>query len=186
MREALNLSVLSVALTACVTAPAVYLVDRSTVLEEQAGGGLPSVELRLEREANSASPEALSAAELAASGQPTDGDALRGLSERYRDGSSDRARRNGLLLRRCLVEALDGSLRADREACPDAFDDASVAALLVRLNRERRQLWRYLERLRPEGSEGALRQSWRERRLERLICGGSFDSSSGVVVKRCP
>lgn len=196
--RAARLALAALALTGCITAPAVVIVDRRTALEQQASGSFRGLEEELEQAGLTPRPAPLTPAQLGASGvrreglEATDSD----------DETSDAVRTDALLIKRCLGEALDGTLVLTIDPCTGTLDVPSVDRLVERVNRNRRQLWRWLaaqtrgqgrdqtrDRVRDqarEKSDDEVRAAWRQIHLAGLVCGGAYQVAGGAwEIKKC-
>lgn len=184
----------ALALTGCITAPAVVIVDRRTALEQQASGSFRGLEEELEQAGLVPRPAPLTPAQLGASGvrreglEATDSD----------DETGDAVRTDALLIKRCLGEALDGTLVLTLDPCTGTLDVPSVDRLVERVNRNRRQLWRWLAaqtrgRGRDQGRDQTrekpddeIRAAWRQIHLAGLVCGGAYQVAGGAwEIKKC-
>jgi hypothetical protein len=166
----------------CVSAPAVVIVDRRTALEQQASGSFRGLEEELEQAGLSPKPAALTPAQLGASGVRREG--LEATGED--DESNDAARTDALLIKRCVGEALDGALVLTLDPCTGAIDVPQVGRLIERVNRDRRQLWRWLAGHVQGRTDDEVRAAWRQTHLAGLVCGGQFQAAGGAwEVKRC-
>ena len=177
---------LVLALGGCIKAPDVVLVDRHSLLEEQAAARLPAAESRLAQAAVSPGPAPLTSGELARSGwhTPAGHDAIAALYPGWLD---DDAALEQLLVRHCIGEAKDGVLVATPAACAGALDAADVGRRLEKANRSRRQVWLYLQTQRPRAGDDEVRRSWRRQRQVALACGGWWQRDDAVwEAKACP
>jgi hypothetical protein len=172
----------------CIRAPAVVIVDRKTALEQQASGSFRGLEEELEQAGLSPRPAALTAAQRGAAGVRRQG--LEATDED--DESSDAVRTDALLIKRCIGEGLDGALALTLDPCTGTLDVPAVGRLIERVNRERRQLWRWLAGQARKGREQApasdeeVRTAWRKVHLSGLPCGGQYQVAGGSwEVKRC-
>ena len=184
----------ALAVAGCISAPAVVIVDRRTALEQQASGSFRGLEEELEQAGLTPRPAPLTPAQLGASGvrreglEATDSD----------DETSDAVRTDALLIKRCLGEALDGTLVLTLDPCTGTLDVPSVDRLVERVNRNRRQLWRWLaaqtrgqargqERDQArEKSDDEVRAAWRQIHLAGLVCGGAYQVAGGAwEIKKC-
>lgn len=181
---------LALALAGCISAPAVVIVDRRTALEQQASGSFRGLEEELEQAGLTPRPAPLTPAQLGASGvrrgslEAADSD----------DESSDAVRTDALLIKRCLGEALDGTLVLTLDPCTGTLDVPSVDRLVERVNRNRRQLWRWLAaQTRGQGrdqgrarTDDEARAAWRQVHLAGLVCGGAYQVTGGAwEIKKC-
>ena len=174
-------AVLALALAACVSAPAVVIVDRKTSVEQQASGSFRGLEDELEQAGLARRPTPLTAAQLGAAGVRRDG-----LEASDQDDGSDPVRADALLVKRCVGEALDGTLVLTIDPCTGTIDVPQVGRLIERVNRERRQLWRWLAGQAPGKTDDDARAAWRETHLAGIPCGGQIQVAGGKwEIKRC-
>jgi len=173
----------AVALTGCIKAPDVVIVDRRTALEEQAMGHRPAAERELNRAAVARRPAAMTRDELAAAGwRPRrEDDAVANL---FADAARDADRVEVLLLRRCIGEAESALLVQTRRTCTGGVDSSEVARLIERVNRNRRQVWAYMARVR-RVSAGSARTAWRKQHLVELVCNGHVQTNGEWGLKKC-
>jgi hypothetical protein len=184
-RDLLRCGVLLCALGAlaggCVSAPAVVIVDRKTFVEQQASGSFRGLEEELEQAGLLPRPVPLTAAQLGAAGVRREG-----LEATDQDDGSDAVRADALLIKRCLGEALDGTLVLTLDPCTGTLDVPLVDRMIERVNRERRQLWGWLAGRAPGKTADEVRAAWRETHLVGLVCGGQVQVAGGTwEVKRC-
>ncbi len=162
----------------CITAPPVVLLDNKTALEHQAAGSYELLDRELAQAALSPSATPLTAGQLAeggaATGAPVDELVRLHLEMRSHAEVVDR-----LLLRRCVGEALDGSLRATFDSCPEGTDLAEVRRTVARANRERRQIWEFIRERRPDVPLDAVRATWRKHHLRHVRCGAPLETDDG-------
>ncbi len=182
-RPRLTLALLAAAHAAgCVRAPAVVIVDRKTAQEQQAAGSFRGLEEELEQAGLSPRPTPFTSAELAEAGvgdsdatsDGAAGGALDGDGEDPGAVGNDAVRTDALLVQRCIGEALDGTLVLTLEPCTGTVDVPEVGRLIERVNRERRQLWRWLGEHAGGKSPEAVRAAWREVHVAGLVCGGQL------------
>jgi hypothetical protein len=167
----------------CIRAPAVVIVDRKTAVEQQASGSFRGLEEELEQAGLVPGPAPLTAAQLAAAGVGRDGTEA---GRQDDDAGNDAVRTDALLVKRCLGEALDGTLVLTLAPCTGTVDVPQVGRMVERVNRERRQLWRWLGSKAPERSAQEVLGKWREVHLVGLVCGGQLEVAAGSwEVKRC-
>ena len=182
VRAGLALVALAALAAGCIRAPAVVIVDRKTALEQQASGSFRGLEEELEQAGLAPRPAPLTAAQLGTAGVGREG--LEAGEED--DDGSDALRADALLVKRCLGEALDGELVLTIEPCTGTVDVPLVGQLIERVNRERRQLWRWLAGQAPGKTDEQIRAAWREVHLAGLPCGGQYQVAGGAwEVKRC-
>lgn len=166
----------------CIRAPAVVIVDRKTALEQQASGSFRSLEEELEQAGLAPRPAPLTAAQLGASGVRREG--LEATDQD--DDGNDAGRADTLLIKRCLGEALDGTLVLTLDPCTGTVDVPLVGRMIERVNRERRQLWRWLAGQAPGKTADEVRAAWRETHLAGLVCGGQVQVAGGAwEIKKC-
>ncbi|MEY3012184.1 MAG: hypothetical protein RIT45_919 [Pseudomonadota bacterium] len=163
----------------CIRAPDVVLVDRRTALEAEAAGRFEADERRLDDKATDPRPAPLTRATLEAAGwrPKAEHDAIAAMTRRPED---EQERLDALLLRGCVGEARDGTLRSLPRRCAGAVDPAEVGRLVERENRSRRQVWAWLARQRKDVPYETLRDRWRTSHLERVVCGGMIEQQAGV------
>jgi len=162
-----------VALTGCIKPPEIVMVDRATALEQQASGSFDDVERRLNRSAVEPRPVALTPEQLQALGvrpSPRAADEVE---------LTDADRVDGLLLQHCVGEGADGLLADTRDECRGAADADEIESLVDRVNRARRQLWRWMHEQRTDASMDDLRRGWRQAHLRGVVCGGWIEGSDG-------
>ena len=171
---------LAVACAGCVTAN-VVIVDKKTALEEQAAGSFRGLEEEIEQAGLLPRPTPVTAAQLAASGVAVVPD------DAAAQGLPDALRADTLLVKRCIGEAVDGTLVLTSDRCTGAIDVPDVNRLLERLNRSRRQLWDWMAARAPRRAPDEIRRTWREVHVAGLICGGQIerDGGGGWEVKTC-
>lgn len=195
---AARLALAALAVAGCISAPAVVIVDRRTALEQQASGSFRGLEEELEQAGLAPRPAPLTPAQLGASGVRREG--LEAADSD--DETSDAVRSDALLIKRCLGEALDGTLVLTLDPCTGTLDVPSVDRLVERVNRNRRQLWRWLAAQtrgqgRDQGRDPArdqardqtddeARAAWRQIHLAGLVCGGAYQVVGGAwEIKKC-
>jgi hypothetical protein len=187
LKRCLDLLALSLlACSACVHAGDVILLDRKTVLEEQASGELHPLENDLREAVIVPRGAEFTHAELEEAGadltnstlsQVVDVDALVRTEADYLDD---------LLVRRCIGEGHSGLLVETPRTCLGRTDEGRSSAAVQRVNRARRQLWRYLHEARPQVPEPELRATWRRLHLEAVVCGAQIQNERGKwEIKRC-
>jgi uncharacterized protein YdbL (DUF1318 family) len=171
------------AMSGCVKAPTVVIVDRKTALEQQASGSFRGLEEELEQAGVQPRPAPLTSSQLASAG--VNGKVL----EEDQAGAaagSDAVRTDALLVQRCIGEALEGTLALTIEQCTGTIDVPEVNRLIERVNRERRQLWRWIGEQAKARSAQEVRSAWRQTHLAGLICGGHLQKVDGTwEIKPC-
>jgi hypothetical protein len=162
-----------VALAGCIKPPDIVMVDRATALEQQASGSFDDVERRLNRSAVEPRPVPLTPEQLQSLGVRS---SARGADE---VGLTDADRVDDLLLQHCVGEGADGLLADTRDECHGAGDADEIEGLVDRVNRARRQLWRWMHEQRSAASIDDLRRGWREAHLRGVVCGGWVEVTDG-------
>jgi len=169
-------------LAGCVSAPAVVIVDRRSFVEQQSSGSFRGLEDELEQAGLAPRPATLTPAQLSAAGVAGPGLAAADQD----DEGNDAVRGDALLVKRCVGEALDGTLVLTIEPCTGTIDVPLVGRLIERVNRERRQLWRWIAGQSPGKTEDDVRATWRATHLVGVVCGGQIQAGGGAwEVKRC-
>lgn len=164
---------------ACFQPPPVVLLDQKTALEQQAAGSYEALDRELVEAALSPRAEPLTAGQLAARGEAA-GAPLTELTRLHLEMRQQAELVDRYLLRGCAGEALDGTLRATFETCPEGADLAEVRRTVARANRQRRQLWEGIQRRRPEAAPEAIRAAWRRHHLEQTVCGAPIEQPDGA------
>jgi hypothetical protein len=154
----------------CIKAPDIVVVDRATALEREAAGSYPALENELERAGTAVKPTPLTRETLEEHGHP------RPILDE--EESSDAERVDALLKQHCLGEALDGALVATRDRCT-VKEVPHLSELVERANRDRLQIWEWLQAERPGRSLVEVRKAWREVHLRAVVCGGQVQRSDG-------
>ncbi len=174
-----------VALAGCIKAPDVVIVDRHSLLEEQAAARMPATQAQVAQAGLSAGPAPFTSGQLVRSGWQPDAehDAIAAL---YSGWVDDAQMLDQLLLRHCIGEARDASLVSTPDACSGAVDLADVSRRLEKANRSRRQIWLYLQQRSHDG-EADVHTAWRQTRQKGLVCGGWWQKDDGAwEAKPCP
>jgi len=174
------------ALGGCIKAPDVVLVDRHTQLEEQAAGRLPTQQAALAQSGVAPGPAPFTSGQLAQSGwhSVSGHDAIAALYAGYQD---DAAVLDQLLLRRCIGEGREATLLATPDRCTGAVDVADMSRRLERANRNRRQVWLYIQAQRPGTTLDEVRAAWRVEQQRAVVCGAPWQRDDGSwEVKACP
>lgn len=159
-------------LLGCINPPPVIVVDRATALEQQAGGTFEDLEKRLARASVAQQPISLTPEQLESLGltAPTLVD---------KTDPTDPERVDDLLQRHCLGEGLDGMLADTPDDCQGVTDHQQVLVLLDRVNRARAQLFRWMQKQRPDATLDDLRKKWREAHMRGVVCGGWMQGDDG-------
>jgi hypothetical protein len=163
----------------CIKAPDIVLVDRATALEQQAAGSYAPLEAELTAAGMAPRPTPFARGQLEAAGikPPT-------LADEAELADADRI--DALLKQRCIGEALDGTVVDTHDVCGVAEDLEANLALLDRSNRDRGQIWRWLEAQRPKAAPEDVRRAWRETHLKAVVCGGWVERAAGQwEAKKC-
>jgi len=177
------LAVAAVSAAGCIRAPDLVIVDRTTALEQQAAGNYRPLSDELERAGIVPRAAPLTRGQLDAAGvraaRPEE--ALADV-----EAESDATQLDALLLRRCLGEARDGTIVETPKSCTGAIDAARVTRLIERTNRNRWQIWRYLQTRRPSTPMDEIRRVWRETHLSGVVCDAPVESTAGAwEPKKC-
>src|SRR6201999_3041914 len=115
------------AVSGCVKAPEIVMVDRATALEQEASGSFDELERKLDRSGIEPDPVPLTPEQLQALGiQPAP---LVDASE-----LTDADRLDGFLMQHCLGEGKDGLIVDTHDACQGAADADELASLATRVN----------------------------------------------------
>ncbi len=162
-----------VGLSGCFKPPEFVVVDRATALEQQASGSFDELERKLDRAAIEPRPVPLTPEQLEALG-------VRPAPLVDESDLTDADRLDGLLAQHCIGEGKEGLLVDTRDACKGAADEHEVENLLERVNRARRQLWRWMHGQRADVSESELQRAWRENHVRNVVCGGWIEGSDGT------
>jgi hypothetical protein len=171
---------------ACISAPDVVLVDRKTLLEEQASGELTALENELREEVLTPHATPFTRAQLAEVGADLSRDTLARIVAVHALVQGHGELLDDLLVRRCVGEANSGLIEETPATCAGRVDGSRTSAAVQRVNRGRRQLWQYLHEQQPEESEDALRTRWRSHHLQTVVCGGQVQADDGTwSAKRC-
>jgi hypothetical protein len=163
---------LALSALACVKPPEIVMVDRATALEQQASGSFDELERRLDRAAIEPRPVPLTPEQLEALG-------IRPAPLVDESDLTDADRLDGFLAQHCVGEGKDGLLVDTRDACRGAADAQEVATLIERVNRARRQLWRWMHEQRADVAEGDLQRAWHDNHVRNVVCGGWIEGSDG-------
>ncbi len=161
----------------CIKPPEIVMVDQATALEEQAGGSFDDVERGLDRAAVEPRPVALTSEQLEALG-------VRSGPRADDAGLTEADRLDELLVQQCVGEGLDGLVVAAGASCRGAVDADEVDLLVARVNRARRQLWRWMRARRSEVAIGDLRRAWREAHLRGVVCGARVEVEKGQWTRK--
>ena len=173
-------------ITGCITVPDVVLVENKTALEKQAAGEYRSLEMELQRTSLRGGPENITKSQLQGKNVDLRESTLGEIVRLYSSVQSDAERVDHYLVAQCIGEAKTGLLEETRELCSEDIDPVEVNSLLERSNRNRRQLWRdVIARVKTDVSEENVRNTWRKRHLQRLICGGLFEGEAGWEARQC-
>lgn len=174
---------LGLLLMGCVKAPnTVYMVDAQTALEQQASSPFTQLERSLDLTLTAPTFQPYAAADVEKSQQSSE--EVTRLSSIYSVHLEESARVDLLLVRQCLGEGLDGLLQVRSETCQGNPDAQELVRIAQRVNRNRRQLWAWLKRERPQASEADIIKTWRRVQLEEVVCGTLIQQENGEWVPR--
>lgn len=162
----------AVVLAACFKPPEIVMVDRATALEQQAAGSFEELERQLDRGGIEPRPVPLTPEQLETLG-------LRPPPLVDESDRTDGDRLDALLAQHCLGEGKDGLIVDTRDACKGGADAHEIQTLLERVNRARRQLWRWMHEQRRDVPERDLLRTWRENHLRNVVCGGWIEGGDG-------
>jgi hypothetical protein len=180
------LGLLVLTASACVHAGDVVLLDRKTVLEEQASGELHPLENDLRESVIVPRGAEFTHAELEEAGADLTNSTLSQVIEVNALVRTEADYLDDLLVRRCIGEGKLGLLVETPRTCLGRTDEGRSSAAVQRVNRARRQLWRYLHEARPQVPEPELRAQWRRLHLEAVVCGAQIQDENGKwQIKRC-
>ena len=158
---------------ACFKPPEIVMVDRATALEQQASGSFDELEQRLDRAAVEPRAVPLTPDQLDALG-------IRPAPLVDESDMTDADRLDGLLGQHCVGEGKDGLIVDTRAACNGGEDAERTLILVERVNRARRQLWKWMHEQRADVSEEELQRAWRENHVRNVVCGGWVEGSDGT------
>ena len=156
----------------CFKPPEIVMVDRATALEQQAAGSFEELELKLDRAGIEPRPVPMTPEQVEALGvkpAPLVDDAE----------LTDADRVDGLLVQHCLGEGKEGLLVDTRDSCKGAADMDELQTLLERVNRGRRQTWRWMHEQKGGSSERDLQHAWRDAHVRNVVCGGWLEGNDG-------
>lgn len=173
-------------LSACISAPDVVMLDRKTVLEEQASGELLPLAHALREAAIDPKGVPFTRGQLEEAGVDLGHDALGQLIQLQQLPLSELDYLDDLLIRRCIGEARSGLLVETPETCSGDRTAIRISAAIQRVNRSRKQLWRYLYERKPAEQQETIRHLWRQRHLATVPCGGQIqDEDERWSIKTC-
>jgi hypothetical protein len=170
----------------CIRPPDVILLDRKTVLEEQASGEMVALENELREVAITPRGAVLTRGQLDEAGADLSRDALSTVVSIYRSLNSEAELVDQSLRQRCVGEARNGLLVETPTTCTGGVGAERMSAAVQRVNRSRRQLWRHMQELEPEKHEEEVRRLWRARHLHTVVCGAQVQTDDGGwELKKC-
>lgn len=173
-------------LSACISAPDVVMLDRKTVLEEQASGELLPLANALREAAIVPKGVPFTRGRLEEAGVDLGHDALGQLVQLQQLPLSELDYLDNLLVRRCIGEARSGLLVETPETCSRDQPAIRTSAAIQRVNRSRKQLWQYLYERKPAERQETIRHLWRQRHLATVPCGGQIQDDEGLwSIKAC-
>jgi len=172
-------SLLLLTLSGCFKAGEVVIVDRATVLEQEAAGSYPELEHALSRAEVAPRPVPLTPAQLEALGiEPP------ALVDHTNLTDADAA--DALLVEHCIGEGKDGLLAEALQSCRQEGDRDETDRLIERINRARRQLWRWMQSERPDVPLPDIQRAWQKIHAEGVVCGGWRQrADGGWEAKQC-
>jgi uncharacterized protein YdbL (DUF1318 family) len=171
-------------LCSCVKAPTVVVVDKNTALMEQIGMNAPQKEKGLVDEALSPIPEPITSAEMSRSSVDVSQTSVQEILKAYQSLKTDMPLVEALLVRGCLGEALDGFLV--ELPCEGELQASAIAPIVQRINRDRRQIWAFMQARSDGATEEQVRHAWRKRWIEGLVCNAKVQMEDGSWgVKKC-
>ncbi len=160
------------ALAGCISAPNVVLMDQKTALEQQAAGEFRALENDLQQAGISPKGEDITRSQLEGKDADPGRSSMGEIAQLYSEVQSDAGLVDRLLAAHCIGEALDGLLRQTPERCTEEVDTAEINRVVQRTNLHRRQIWKIVQKQKPDASEDEIRDAWRARHLKRVVCGG--------------
>jgi hypothetical protein len=173
-------------LSACISAPDVVMLDRKTVLEEQASGELLPLANALREAAIVPKGVPFTRGQLEEAGVDLGHDALGQLVQLQQLPLSELDYLDNLLVRRCIGEARSGLLVETPETCSGDQTAIRTSAAIQRVNRNRKQLWQYLYERKPAERQETIRHLWRQRHLATVPCSGQIQDDEGLwSIKAC-
>lgn len=173
-------------LSACISAPDVVMLDRKTVLEEQASGELLPLADALREAAIVPKGVPFTRGRLEEAGVDLGHDALGQLIQLQQLPLSELDYLDDLLVRRCIGEARSGLLVETPDTCSGDRTAIRTSAAIQRVNRSRKQLWRYLYERKPAERQETIRNLWRQRHLATVPCGGQIQDDDELwSIKAC-
>lgn len=170
-----------VTLAACIKAPTVVIVDRKTALEEQAAGRYRPLEEDLGRALSEPRAVPLTGGEIVGAGEKSEVlSTVGGATMTEEAARSERVRIDGWLSNHCLGEAKDGTIVETPRQCAGDADSAQLARAVERANRNRVQVWQFLQQKNPSRTLDEIRATWRRTHLESVVCGAPVERADGV------
>lgn len=165
----------------CIKNPSVLISDRQTALEQQASGDFRQLEGDLDKAGVTPRPVPFTRGQVEAQGGEAERLALAQEGEETDDDRLDR-----LLVRRCVGEAKDGTVADTRGSCTTPADVRLIGALVERTNRNRWQVWRFLQQQRPSATMEQVQREWRKVHLDGVVCKGQIQRDDGTwSTKEC-
>lgn len=179
IRLVLAAAFIVVVFAGCVKVPEIVMVDRATALQQQASGSFEELETRLDRAAIEPRPVPLTPDQLEALG-------VKPAPLVDESDLTDADRLDGLLTQHCVGEGKDGLLVDTREACRGGADADEVGTLVERVNRARRQLWRWMHAQRADLAEADLQREWHDNHVRNAVCAAWIEGTDGKwAAKSC-
>ena len=168
---------------ACVRPPNIVVTGQKTALENQAAGEFHVLENDLHQAGVSPRAESIPREQLVS--QQQRGSQVHGeLAQLYAKAQQDADWIDRMLTAQCIGEALTSLLKHTPENCGERINATEMTRIIGRANLHRRQLWRLVQRRRPQVTESQIRSQWRHWHLQQVVCGGWVEQSDGVWNKK--
>jgi uncharacterized protein YdbL (DUF1318 family) len=153
-------------------------VDRNTSLEQQAAGAYPDIAREIDEAGIQPGPVPLTTQQVDTAKKEN--------NVQTTEEVSDSARIDEFLKRRCIGEALEGTLAVTPETCAGKAEPTEITHLVEDANRSRLAVWKYLASLHPDAKDDVVREAWRATRLRAVTCGAQLQAPDGKwEVKKC-
>jgi hypothetical protein len=180
------LVVLAIITTGCINPPDVVMLDRKTVLEEQASGEFYALENELRELVLEPKGVDYTRGQLSDAGADLSQASLSIITEVHALLRLDSEFLDDLLVRRCVGEARNGLIVETTDTCAGRTAARRISAAVQRVNRARHQLWQWMHSQRPDSSADDIRSNWHQHHLAAVVCGGQIEDENGAwIVKRC-
>jgi uncharacterized protein YdbL (DUF1318 family) len=162
----------------------VVVVDKNTALMEQIGMNSSEKEKALMDAMMTPIPEPITSGEMSKSSVDVSQTSIQEILKAYQSLKTDMPLVEALLIRGCIGEALDGFLV--ELPCKGEVQASVIAPVIERINRDRRQIWAFMQTKSEGASEEQVRNAWRRRWIEGLVCNAKVQMEDGSWgVKRC-